>query len=46
MVEEDTEEEKPTTPYTEEWPEFDNGSDSFSMEDSWLDRTGTVKEKS
>lgn len=31
------------TPYTDEWPEYDNGSDAFSMDDSWLDRTGSVK---
>lgn len=34
---------KPTTPYTDEWPEWDNGSDAFSMDDSYLDRTGAVK---
>ena len=35
--------DKPTTPYTIVWPEWDNGSDAFSMEDSYLDRTGCTK---
>ena len=32
------------TYYTPEWPEWDEGSDAFSQDDSYLDRTGTIEQ--